>query len=172
MTHLAFIDTTAVGAQGCGRPIFAYLVEQLRRYKIQACHLHYPESPDWTTDRDALTADILVIYNSTATERLSPAGKAVLHLAHRRASSPSPAPHRLAAPGTGACCALGTLWLSPPIPFHETESALSPALQRELGAIPPLLRYAANWVRRERHRRESLALAAIYADAPLFATAF
>jgi hypothetical protein len=168
MTTVAFLDLPS-GEFPNGRPIADGLRATLKRYRIQVEH----HELDATVTTESLVAtvsrpDIVIVHHpipdhdqALPTTEAFP-GTAILHLRHTRYPQRT-GHHALLPPPTPAQVdhyAMGTVWLS---------SLAKPA---ELALLPPVIRHAATWLVRHRQRQESLALARIYAQASLFATAF
>lgn len=169
MTRVAFLDLSSGGASN-GKSIADGLAASLKPYRIGLEH-HALEVPVKTTGSlPALTfqAGVVILHHPIPDQSGDVGlasgfpGSAVLHLRHTRQR------HRIGHRAGLAISdssqeshlAMGTLWLSP-----------CPGAA-ELALLLPLVRQAADWHTRDRRRRESLALAEIYAQAPLFAMAF
>jgi hypothetical protein len=168
MTTIAFIDLPS-GEFPNGRPIADGLQTTLKRYRIQVEHRQLDATATADSLVEAVSRPGIVIVHHPIPDhdqallatKVSP-GTAILHLRHTRypqrtghhALLPPPAPAQV------DHYTMGTVWHSP---------LSRPA---EIALLPPVIRHAANWLVRHRQRRDSLALAEIYARAPLLATAF
>jgi hypothetical protein len=168
MTSLIFLSFSQP-AYPSGLAIAEWLSTALKRYKIQVKAFDCPIIGARSITIECESWDIIVLHNPlpdqvpNALPSINWPGKASLNVAHTR-SVKRLGGHELKPPPAvdATHYKMGTIWL----PFRRSTEA------PDLATLPPLIRHAANWVTRHRGHQQSLELARIYAEAPLFATAF
>lgn len=155
--------------EGHGQAIYTLIRESLRRARLS---VHYVAVEDIWNETAWRSAGVVIFYSSNPTTfELPPGiclevlkGKATLQLTGSenpenfgRQGLSTTAP-----PLSADLFSVGTLHL--PLSTAECKAALN--------VLHPALQLATRWARQKRQLQDSLALAAIYAAAPLAATAF